>query len=368
MVLGGGLWQTAMVIARFVLLTLLAAAARAQSGPPLANPPAAVPAVPADEAVAGGGVEADFQAWLAGFRADELAKGVSPAALDAVLTGLHYSPRVVELDRAQPDDSGRVAVFGSYADRHVEPVLIARGRTVHGELATELLNGEAVTGVPGAVVLGIWGMESSYGGGTGGFDVPRSLATLAFDGRRRALFTKELVATVAIVARGSIDRARLTGSWAGAMGQPQFLPSTYLAYARDGDGDGRADIWTSRPDIAASIAADLAGNGWQRGQGWGVEVTVPPGLDRERVRNLVAPTTCVRVLSKHSRWIPVGEWRALGLTAAAWPDDATLATLVEPDGPGGRAFLTFGNYRALLNYNCSNFYALSVGLLSDALR
>ena len=369
------LWHHPVVTVRFYLAVVaaatLASAAAGQTPPVPAPPvvtPATIPVLPPTDEVAGGGIEADFQAWLAGFRAEELAKGVAPAALDATLAGLHYSPRVVELDRAQPDDSGRVAVFASYADRHVEPVLIARGRTVHGELATELLNGEAATGVPAAIVLGIWGMESSYGGGTGGFDVPRSLATLAFDGRRRALFSHELDAAVAIVARGTIARDRLTGSWAGAMGQPQFLPSTYLAYARDGDGDGRADIWTSRPDIAASIAADLAGNGWRRGQGWGVEVTVPPGLDRDRVRNLVLPATCVRVLTKHSRWLAVGEWRALGLTAAAWPDDATLATLVEPDGPGGRAFLTFGNYRALLGYNCSNFYALSVGLLADALR
>jgi membrane-bound lytic murein transglycosylase B len=174
---------------------------------------------------------------------------------------------------------------------------------------------------------------------------------------------------VQLVARGGVDRDRLTGSWAGAMGQPQFLPSTYLAWGRDGDGDGRADIWESRSDIALSIATFLAGNGWQRGQGWGFEVMVPPGLDRDRVRNLVAPATCVRVLAKHSRWLTVAEWRALGLIPAApWPADATLATLVEPDGPGGRAFLTLGNYRALLGYNCSNFYALSVGLLSDALR
>lgn len=368
-----------MIVRPLVLAVLFAATAGAQPlpvGGPIALPASAAPPptaplaaeLPPSDDIAGGGVEADFAAWLAGFRAAELGRGVSPAALEATLAGLHYSPRVVELDRAQPDDSGQVAVFADYAARHVEGLLIARGRAVHAALGTDLANDEAATGVPAAIVLGLWGMESSYRPVSGGFDVPRSLATLAFDGRRRALFTHELEAVVAIVARGGIDRARLTGSWAGAMGQPQFLPSTYLAWARDGDGDGRADIWDSRPDVALSIATYVAGTGWLRGQGWGVEVTVPPDLDRGRIRNLVAPATCARVLAKHSRWLTIAEWRALGLTAAAWPADTALATLVEPDGPGGRAFLTLGNYRALLGYNCSNFYALSVGLLSDALR
>jgi membrane-bound lytic murein transglycosylase B len=320
------------------------------------------------------GTETSFAAWLAGFRAAEIAKGVSPAALDSVLGGLRYSPRVVELDRAQPDDSGRVALFSDYADRRVEPVRIGRGRAVAEAMSAELAANEAATGVPASIVLGIWGMESSYGAVTGNFDVPRSLATLAFDGRRRELFTHELEATVAIVERGLIGRDRLTGSWAGAMGQPQFLPSSYLKYARDADRDGQADIWESRADVALSIATYLHDTGWRRGQGWGLPIIVPVGFDRERVRNLVLPTSCAKVYAKHSRWIPVAEWKALGfVSAVGWSaageaGDDTLATLVEPDGPGGRAFLTFGNFRVLLAYNCSNFYALSVGLLGDALR
>ena len=314
-------------------------------------------------------VDAAFSRWLAGFRSAEIAKGVSPSALDKTLFGLRYSPRVVELDRAQPDDSGRVALFSDYVDKRVEPVRIARGSAVRASLAAEFAADEALTGVPAAIVLGIWGMESSYGAVTGTFDVPRSLATLAFDGRRRDLFTRELEATVAIVERGLIGRDRLTGSWAGAMGQPQFLPSSYLKYARDADHDGYTDIWESRADVALSIATYLGGTGWQRGQGWGLAVTLPPDFDRGRVRNLIAPATCVRVYEKHSRWLPVAEWRKLGIVSASgWPSDTTLATLVEPDGPGGRAFLTFGNFRVLLAYNCSNFYALSVGLLGDALR
>ncbi len=365
----GAVWHGAGVFARLALLLALApglAAARITTAGPATSfapqPPAPLLTDPPH------GVDADFAAWLAGFRADELARGLPVAAVDATVGGLRYSPRVVELDRAQPG-TGTAASFADYAGRHVEGLIVARGRNVRADVGTDLAATEATTGVPGTVVLGIWGMESSFGAVTGTFDVPRSLATLAFDGRRRDLFTRELAATVDIVARGTIPRERLTGSWAGAMGQTQFLPSTYLAAARDGDGDGRADIWLSRPDIVRSIATKLAADGWRAGAGWGFAVTVPPGLDRGRVRNLVLPTTCITVLAKHSRWIPIGEWRALGLTTAMlWPPDDALATLVEPDGPGGRAFLTLGNYRALLGYNCSNFYALSVGLLSDELR
>ena len=338
---------------RVLLILLLSSAATAQDVPPA------------------GADAASFDSWIAAYRTAALARGVSPAALDAVLDGLSASPRVVELDRGQPGDSALGAAparFDAYLERRLDAARIAGGRETSARLTAMLARVEAATGVPAAVILGIWGMESSYGAVTGDFDVPRSLATLAWDGRRRGLFTKELDAAVTIVDRGLAPRAALKGSWAGAMGQPQFLPSSYLAYARDGDGDGRADIWANDADVAASIANYLARHGWQRGLRWGQPVTVPVGLDRERVRDLVRPKSCVRPLEKHSRWISIAEWRRLGLTSATpFPADSVLATLVEPDGPGQGAYLTTGNYRALLGYNCSNFYALSVALLADAI-
>lgn len=316
--------------------------------------------------------ESGFEAWLSTYRAAAQAQGISAATLDTTLAGLTFSPRVVELDRAQPDDSGAApTLFTDYLARRLEPVREARGLATKGRYQAKLGALEATSGVPESIVLGIWGMESSYGAVTGNFDVLRSLASLAYDGRRRALFTRELTAALTIVDKGLASRDLLRGSWAGAMGQPQFLPSSFVAYSADGDGDGRADIWNSGEDVAASITRYLSLKGWQRGQGWGVAVTVPAGFDRERVRDLVQPTECTRVLSKHSRWIALKDWRALGLTRAdgnPWPADATMATLLEPDGPGGPAYLTFGNYRRLLDYNCSNFYALSVALLGDALK
>ena len=326
-----------------------------------------------DEEVVDPSAETSFEAWLSTYRAAAQAQGIRPATLDTALAGLRYSARVVELDRAQPDDSGltSAAKFSDYLARRLEPVREGRGMAAKGRYQAKLSELEATTGVPSSIVLGIWGMESSYGAVTGNFDVLRSLASLAYDGRRRELFSRELTAALTLIDRGVADRGQLRGSWAGAMGQPQFLPSSLLAYGADGDGDGRADIWNSGNDVAASISRYLGVKGWRRGEGWGVAVNVPPGLDRDRVRNLVAPKECVQVLSKHSRWISLGEWRTLGLTRAdgnPWPADTTMATLVEPDGPGGPAYLTFANYRRLLDYNCSNFYALSVALLGDALK
>jgi len=222
--------------------------------------------------------------------------------------------------------------------------------------------------VPGEIILGIYGMETSYGAVTGNFDVGRSLATLAWDGRRAKLFTTELDAVLTIVERKLAPASQLRGSWAGAMGRPQFLPSSYLAYAIDGDGDGRADIWDSEADTLASIANYLARNGWQAGLRWGMPVTIPAGFDRAAIANPEKPTSCIRPLERHSLMLPAAEWQRLGLTAAtSFPAPETLMALVEPDGPGQGSYLTTANYRALMTYNCSNFYALSVALLGDAL-
>lgn len=324
-----------------------------------------------DEEVVDATAETGFETWLLTYRAAAQARGIRPETLDAAFAGLQFSPRVVALDRSQPDDSGTAALFSDYLSKRLEPVREARGRAARERHLAKLVEIEAATGVSRSIVLGIWGMESSYGAVTGNFDVVRSLASLAYDGRRRALFAGELDAALTMIDKGLATRERMKGSWAGAMGQPQFLPSSFVASAIDGDGDGVADIWESGEDTAASIANYLVHAGWQRGQGWGVTVQVPADLDRERVRDLVQPRECVRVLAKHSRWITLAEWKGLGLTRAdgnPWPDDATLATLVEPDGPGGPAYLTFGNYRRLIDYNCSNFYALSVALLGDALK
>lgn len=258
--------------------------------------------------------------------------------------------------------------FADYRAKQLRQPRIKAGRRLASDLSATLSSVEAQYGVPREILLAIWGIETSYGAVPGGSDVVRSLATLAYEGRRRDFFTAELIAALKMIDAGMTDRATLVGSWAGATGQSQFMPTSYFAHAADGDGDGRADIWGSRADTLASIASYFVGKGWQTGEPWAVAANVPAALDRERVRELTPVTECAGLGWRHSRWLTLREWRDLGVetTGAMLPDDK-LATLIEPDGPDGAAFLTFANYRPIMRYNCSNYYALTVGQLADAI-
>ena len=316
--------------------------------------------------------DAGFSAYLQGYRARALAAGVSQRTLDQVLPTLTVNPRVIALDQSQPGGSvstpsAAIANFAPYRAKHVSADLIARGRSAYQAQRWRLQKIEQETGVPEGIMVAIWGQETAYGNYTGNFDLANSLATLAYEGRRRKLFEDELTATLRLMDRG-IPRSQLKGSWAGATGYPQFLPSMYLRVARDGDGDGKADIWTSPADALASIGNYLVNAGWKRGEPWAVAAVVPASLDRGAIRTRLAAPRCPRVHGRQSRWLTMREWKALGVrqAAGAYVSDDELATLIEPDGPDATAYLTFGNYRAILDYNCSNFYALSVGLLSDA--
>lgn len=318
--------------------------------------------------------DASFAAFLASLRPRAETAGVSRATLDAVLPTLTFNPRVIELDRAQPGGNpnapaAAIPRFAPYAARHVDAERINRGRARYRELRPRLAAVEARTGVPESIMLAIYGHETNYGAYTGDFDLLRSLASLAYDGRRRELFTEEFIATLLLMERG-VARARLKGSWAGATGYPQFLPSMYMRLAVDGDGDGRKDIWSSEADALASIGNYLVDAGWKPNVPWGVAVRVPPSLDRGALRPLATSPRCPRVHDRHSRWLTVAEWRRLGImiVGSSPPADSELASLLEPDGPNATAYLLTGNYRAILDYNCSNFYALSVGLLADAVE
>lgn len=314
--------------------------------------------------------EAGFPVWLQNYKAGAAARGLKPEWVDATLAGVTYSARAVELDRNQPDDSGQRNIFADYLARQLTQQRIDDGKSRAAAYVPVLKRISAESGVPPEIVVAIWGMETSYGRILGGFDLPSAIATLAYDGRRAALFTRELDALVRMVGENRAYRSQLKGSWAGAFGQSQFLPSSYLAHAKDGDGDGRADIWNSTPDALASIANYLKDNGWKSGAGWGFRVGVPAGFDRATVANPVKPTECIRPLERHSKWLTAAEWRAKGFVPmnAVWPADTVEMSLIEPDGPGEGAFLTTRNYRAIMEYNCSNFYALSVALLGNAVE
>lgn len=298
------------------------------------------------------------------------ARGVSRTTFDRVTAGLRFNARVVALDRdnlgTPPSPDTPIPAFAPYKARHVDAARINGGRRVHDRLLPLLSRIEERTGVPTSVMIAIFGHETAYGAVTGNFDLPEALATLAYEGRRRSLFEPELIATMEMVERG-VPREVLKGSWAGAFGYPQFLPSVYLQVAEDGDGDGVARIWSSEADAVESIGAYLRRAGWRAGEPWGIAVSIPAGFDRARWESRLQPTRCARVFARHSRWRSMAEWRADGIqpTGGRWPGDHVQAILLEPDGPGKTAYLLTGNYRAILDYNCSNFYALSVGLLAD---
>jgi membrane-bound lytic murein transglycosylase B len=315
--------------------------------------------------------EQGFQAYLTTIRQQASAEGVTQRTIDAVFPTLTLSERTIQLDRAQPGNPGSTATppFAPYKASHVDAARIGRGRTTYQAQRARLARVERETGVPESIMVAIWGHETNYGAYTGNFDLLRSLASLAYEGRRRTLFAGEFIAGLKILDRG-IPRERLVGSWAGATGNPQFLPSVYLRLARDGDGDGRADIWTSPADTLASIGNYFSNAGWRPGEPWGVAVGVPASLDRSQLANRLVSPRCPRVFERHSRWRTMAEWRSLGLVPQrrGWPADSVLATLIEPDGPGATAYLLTSNYRVILDYNCSNFYALSVGLLADAVE
>jgi membrane-bound lytic murein transglycosylase B len=326
-------------------------------------------------AVCGSSVSAqsseDFASYASQLGAQARTQGVTQRTIDAVIPTLTYNDRVVQLDRTQPGGSplnpnAPIPKYAPYRASHVDSARISRGREKYRALRGFLGKVERETGVPEAIMVSIYGNETNYGTITGNFDLPQALASLAYEGRRRELFAQEFIDTLKIIDRG-YSRQQLRGSWAGAMGYPQFLPSMYLKMARDGDGDGRADIWANEADALASIANYFVNAGWRRDQPWGVAVRVPDALDRAALANRTVSPRCPRVHDRHSRWLTMAEWRALGVSAVGRTlPDTTLASLLEPDGPGATAYLLTGNYRVILDYNCSNFYALSVALLADA--
>jgi len=310
---------------------------------PAAPPPAPTTPVPAGELA--------FDTWMQDFRGRALAAGLSPALLDRELSGVTPDPKVISLDSRQPEFSKPV---GDYIKGVISDDRVAVGRRKREEL-TFLPTIEARYGVPRDILLAVWAMESAFGQLQGNFDVVRSMVSLAADGRRRAWAEGELIAALKIIDSGEVSRAQLRGSWAGAMGQTQFLPSSYRSTAVDFDGDGRRDIWGSDADSLASAANLLVKGGWKPGVGWAKEVILPAGFDYS-----------VTEVEKQvpAWWEARGVRRADGLPWTA-ADAASPAMLLLPAGAAGPAFLALPNHFAIRTYNNSTSYALGIGLLAD---
>lgn len=290
-----------------------------------------------------------FDAWVAGFRAR--AKGISPTTLNAAFRGVGFLPDVIERDRNQTEFTRSLEDYLSIA---ASPERIAKGRAAYARHRAGLNAIEARYGVEAHIVTAVWGLESFYGERRGEVPVISALATLAFDGRRGQFFEKQLLAALKILQSGDTVPSRMTGSWAGAMGHTQFIPTSYLAFAVDFTGDGRRDIWGDDPtDALASTAAYLARSGWTKGQPWGVEIRLPAGFN-----TALAGRKTVR---------SPADWAAMGVRnmAGGRVADHGPASVILPAGASGPAFMTFRNFTVITRYNNSESYVIGVGHLSD---
>lgn len=295
-----------------------------------------------------------FPQWLEGVKREARSKGVSSGTIEAAFEGVKPIPRIIELDRKQPEGK---FTFAQYRERVITKARIAQGRRLYWQNKALLDQVSEKYGVQPQYIVALWGIETSYGNNTGGFRVVEALATLAHDGRRSEFFRAELMDALKILDEGHISHAKMKGSWAGAMGQNQFMPSSFFKFAVDGNGDGKRDIWTTRADVFASTANYLSRSGWRGDERWGRAVRLPSGFNPA-----LEGKETVKTLS---------EWSRLGVQlpgGGALPHvPGFKASVVAPDGVNGPAFLVYDNFRTTLKWNKSTYFALSVGLLADAI-
>jgi membrane-bound lytic murein transglycosylase B len=304
--------------------------------------------------------DASFDQWLTQLRKDALADGISDATLDAALKDVKLIERVIELDRSQPEFT---LTFVQYLER-VVPVSRQNKAKARFDEHRDLLKEIGQTyGVQPRFVVALWGIETDFGRVQGGFKVIPALVTLAYDGRRSEFFRKELMDALHIIEEGHISAEEMNGSWAGAMGQSQFMPSSFRQYAQDYDKDGHKDIWTTQSDVFASAANYLKSVGWQDDMTWGREVKLPSSG--------VASPDMAMALHDNKTKKSLPEWTKLGMLSAdgsALPTRPLQARLVLPDGADGPAYLVYANYEAILRWNRSNYFAIAVGTLADSMR
>jgi membrane-bound lytic murein transglycosylase B len=305
-----------------------------------------------------------FDEWMAALKAEALSRGIGPATVERALAGVTPVQQVLDRDRTQAEFT---LDLDAYLKRRLTPATVRMARQMYARHRTLLGRVSDRYGVDPRVVVAVWGLESNFGRFAGVRPTIPTLVTLAYDPRRSALFRRELFAALEIVDRGDIELARLQGSWAGALGQPQFLPSSYLRFAQDFDGDGRRDIWTSLPDVFASVAYYLQEHGWTPGYTWGREVRVPPALAKA-LPDLPRREEGCRAVRQLTPPRPLAEWNRMGLrTVRGGPLPAVEieASLLHA---GSRTYLVYRNYEAVLGYNCAHTYALSIVLLAGQLQ
>ena len=298
-----------------------------------------------------------FDDWLADLRTEAEEAGISPGIIAAALDGLKPIPKVIELDRRQPE--GRLT-FQEYNKKVLATSRVEKGQVLYRKHQTLLKKVAKEYGVQPRFIVALWGIETNYGGFQGGHGVVAALATLAHDGRRAKFFRSELMAALRILDEGHISPEKMQGSWAGAMGQSQFMPSSFLRFAVDFDGDGKRDIWNSLPDIFASIANYLAGSGWNDRHTWGRQVKLAASPKTPQ-----SSKAALKVVK------PLPEWQSLGVrrtNGQALPNVALDASLLQTDDGKGPAYLVYNNFRVLMDWNRSTYFALTVGELADLIQ
>lgn len=345
--------MTRTLLTRISFATATVAALSACAVPLNRNPGnTSTTTTPAPIPAASAGDEAGFQRFVQSFRPRAVAAGISPAVYDRAMANARFNPDVIRLDRRQAEFSKPV---WEYLDGAVSSNRVTTGRQKAAQLSGLMAQIEARYGVDREYVLAVWGMESNFGANRGNTRIIPALATLAYEGRRGAMFQQQLIAALKIIQAGDIDPDHMLGSWAGAMGHTQFMPTSFLSYAVDFTGDGRRDIWSDDPsDSLASTAAYLARSGWQRGLPWGVEVVLPSGFNYNQVG---------RTIRKAG-----GTWAGMGVrTASGAPMPGWNGAIIAPAGARGPAFLVSQNFNAIRAYNAADSYVMGVGLLGDAI-
>ncbi|MCP4041318.1 MAG: lytic murein transglycosylase [Gammaproteobacteria bacterium] len=293
----------------------------------------------------------DFEQWLQDLRQEALGQEISETTLETALKNIHPLPKVIKLDRRQPEST---LTFTQYLNRVVPKRRVRQGRQKLSQFRQLLNEIGKHYGIQPRFIVALWGIETDFGQITGGFPVIGSLATLAYDGRRSRFFRGELIKALKILDGGHISADKMTGSWAGAMGQVQFMPSSFLRFAVDHNRDGRRDIWETRADAFASAANYLASSGWKGDQTWGREVRLPPKLDPRFIG--------------HKTVKGLQEWQTLGIRKTGGGDlpSRNLSTsIIQPGGSSGPAYAIYANYRTLLKWNRSDYFATAVGILAD---
>ena len=338
-----------------LIFSLLMVGCASQHGKALEKKAVASPGGQQTTLAATGRDPGEFPSYVEGLKAQARQQGIDAATIETAFSNIHFVDRAVSSDRNQLE---KKITLDDYLTRVLPEWKKQQARENYQRYQPQLQAVSQRYGVQSEYIVALWAMESSFGKIQGREEVVSALATLAFEGRREAFFTKELMAALRIIQQQHISAAQMKGSWAGAMGQNQFMPSSFLRYGADGDGDGQIDIWNNIDDVFASTANYLATEGWKAGQRWGQEIILPVDFIKTQAG------------LKNSQAKTAGEWQKLGVrfnSDAALPDNAQRAWIILPDDAAGRAFMVYDNFRVIMHWNRSYYFAISIGMMADAI-